>query len=100
MTAGWMKIFSADPRLGFLTAADGLQKKISAGGPAAQLTAWQHQLFNNQVNAAVTGIFLVLVAVVVLTCARVWWQLLAGHRAPDLREEPYVPVASVQQPVQ
>ena len=100
MTAGWMKIFSADPRLGFLTAADGLQKKISAGGPAAQLTAWQHQLFNNEVNAAVTAIFLVLVAVVVLTCARVWWQLLAGHRAPDLREEPYVPVASVQQPVQ
>jgi carbon starvation protein len=100
MTAGWMKIFSADPRLGFLTAADGLQRKISAGGPAAQLTAWQHQLFNNQVNAAVTGIFLVLVAVVVLTCARVWWQLLAGRRAPDLREEPYVPVASVQQPAQ
>jgi len=99
MTAGWMKIFSADPRLGFLTAADGLQKKISAGGPAAQLTAWQHQLFNNEVNAAVTGIFLVLVAVVVLTCARVWWQLLAGRRAPDLREEPYVPVAAVRQPV-
>ena len=99
MTAGWMKIFSADPRLGFLTAADGLQKKISAGGPAAQLTAWQHQLFNNEVNAAVTAIFLVLVAVVVLTCARVWWQLLAGRRAPDLREEPYVPVAAVRQPV-
>ncbi len=102
MTAGWMKIFSADPRLGFLAAADGLKKKIAADGgtPLAQVTAWQHQLFNNQVNAAVTGIFLVLVAVVVLTCARVWWQLLAGRRLPDLHEEPYVPVAAVRQPAQ
>ena len=90
MTAGYMKIFSADPRLGFLTAAADLEKKLAAdgGAPAAQITAWQHQLFNNHVNAAVTGAFLVLVALVVLTCARVWWQLLAGKRPADLREEP------------
>jgi len=100
MTAGWMKIFSADPRLGFLAAAAELKRKLAADGgtPLAQITAWQHQLFNNHVNAAVTGTFLVLVALVVLTCARVWWQLLAGKRAPDLHEEPYVAVAAVQQP--
>jgi carbon starvation protein len=51
-------------------------------------------MFNNQVNAVVTGTFLVLVAAVVITCARVWWQLLAGKRAPDLREEPYVAVTT------
>ena len=98
MTAGWMKIFSADPRLGFLAAARDLERKLAADGgtPAAQVAAWQHQLFNSHVNAAVTGTFLVLVALVVLTCARVWWQLLAGKRAADLREEPYVPVAAVQ----
>ena len=66
------------------------------GAPAAQINVWQHQLFNNHVNAAVTGTFLVLVALVVLTCARVWWQLLAGKRAADLREEPYVAVAAVR----
>jgi len=95
MTAGFMKIFSADPRLGFLTAAADLRRKLAAdgGSPLAQTTLWQHQLFNNYINAAVTGIFLVLVATVVLTCARVWWQLLVGRRAPDLHEEPYVPVA-------
>ena len=100
MTAGWMKIFSSDPRLGFLAAAADLQKKLAADGgtPLAQITAWQHQLFNNYVNAAVTGAFLVLVAVVFLTCARVWWQLLAGKRAADLHEEPYVAVAAIQQP--
>jgi len=100
MTAGYMKIFSADPRLGFLTAAADFEKKLAAdgGAPAAQITAWQHQMFNNHVNAAVTGTFLVLVALVVLTCARVWWQLLVGKRPADLREEPYVAVAAVQSP--
>ncbi|MDD2764800.1 MAG: carbon starvation CstA family protein [Opitutaceae bacterium] len=93
MTAGWMKIFATDPRLGFLSAAAGLERKIAAGGPAADLATWQRLVFSNHVNAAVTGIFLVLVALVVLSSARVWVQLLAGRRAADLREEPYVRLA-------
>ncbi|MDB6128180.1 MAG: carbon starvation protein CstA [Verrucomicrobia bacterium] len=97
MTAGCMKIFSADPRLGFLSAADGLKQKIAASGAtAAQLETWNHQLFNNHVNAVVTGAFLLLVAIVVLTCMRVWWQLLAGKRAPVLHEEPYVGVEAAK----
>jgi carbon starvation protein len=92
MTAGWMKIFSADPRLGFLSAARDFAAKIEAGGTPAQLKQWGQLLFNNQVNAGVTGAFLVLVAIVVVTCARVWWQLLSGRRMPDLHEEPYVAV--------
>ncbi|MBX3751760.1 MAG: carbon starvation protein A [Opitutaceae bacterium] len=94
MSAGWMKIFSADPRLGFLSAARDFAAKIEAGGTAAQVKQWSQLLFNNQVNAVVTGAFLVLVATVVITCARVWWQLLAGKRAPDLHEEPYVAVTT------
>jgi carbon starvation protein len=42
------------------------------------------------VDAAVTAVFLVLVAVVVLANARVWRTLLAGGRAPGLSEEPFV----------
>lgn len=94
MTAGWMKIFSADPRLGFLSAARDFAAKIEAGGTAAQVKQWSQLLFNNQVNAVVTGAFLVLVATVVITCARVWWQLLSGKRAADLHEEPYVAVTT------
>jgi carbon starvation protein len=76
MTAGWMKIFSPDPRLGFLSGA------AAAGSPRLA--------FNAHVDAAVTAVFLVLVAVVVLANARVWWLLLAGRRAPGLSEEPFV----------
>ena len=76
MTAGWMKIMSPDPRLGFLS--------------AARVAASPRQALNAHVDAAVTGVFLVLVAVIVAANARVWWQLLAGKRAPGLREEPFV----------
>jgi carbon starvation protein len=91
LSAGLMKIFSAAP-LGFLAIARGLEAKIARGGPAADLAVWQAQAFNNRVDAAVTGAFLVLVVVVLAANARVWGQLLAGSRRPELREEPYVQV--------
>jgi carbon starvation protein len=92
MTAGWMKIFSVDPRLGFLSAALDFKQRIAGGGSATQLAEWRSLAFSNQVDAVVTGTFLVLVALVVLASARVWVQLLAGRRAVDLHEEPYVPL--------
>jgi carbon starvation protein len=93
MTAGWMKLFSPAP-LGFLAIAQGLQAKVDANaGSPAEIAAWSAQVFNNRVDAAVTGTFLVLVLVVVLANARVWWQLLAGRRAVQLCEEPYVAAA-------
>lgn len=91
MSAGLMKIFSPAP-IGFLAIARGLEGKIAAGGTPAELRMWEAQLFNNRVDVAVTGAFLVLVAIVVVANARLWWQLLAGRRAPVLAEEPYVAV--------
>jgi carbon starvation protein len=88
-TAGLMKIFSPAP-VGFLALARGLEAKIAAGGSGAELKAWSAQLFNNRVDAAITAVFLVLVTVVVIANARVWWQLLVGKRAAQLREEPYL----------
>jgi len=41
--------------------------------------------------------FLLLTLVVVLANARVWALLLAGRRAPDLREEPFVASRAVDQ---
>jgi len=89
-TAGWMKIFSPDPRLGFLSGADLLTRQIAAGASPAAAASLQRQLLNDRIDAAITGFFVILVAVVVLANARVWWQLLAGRREPVLHEEPYV----------
>ncbi len=93
MTAGWMKIFSAPP-VGFLAIARGLEARVAAGGTPAELKVWQAQIANNYIDAAVTGIFLVLVLIVVAANARVWWQLLAGRRQPVMSEESYVPLAT------
>lgn len=88
-TAGLMKIFSPAP-LGFLAIARGYEAKIAAGGTPAELAMWRSLVLNNQIDAAVTGAFLVLVTLVVAANARVWWQVLAGRKAPQLREDPYV----------
>ncbi len=92
MTAGWMKIFSPDPRLGFLSGASSLMTRLSASRNLAEIASLRRQIFNAHVNAAVTGAFLVLVAIVVIGNARVWWQLLAGRQTAELHEEPYVAV--------
>ena len=93
MTAGWMKLFSASPKLGFLSAAADFRSKLAAGGSGAQAAAWHSQLMNSEVDAAVTATFLLLVLLIAGACARGWWQLLARTRAPVMSEEPYVGVA-------
>ena len=94
MTAGWMKLFSADPRLGFLAGARDYTAKITAGGTPAQITQWERLTFTCKVDAAVTATFLLLVLIVLVANARIWWQLLVKHRRLELREEPYVAVTS------
>jgi carbon starvation protein len=83
MTAGWQKIFAADPRLGFLAQAEQLSEKLASGAIAAdQVTRTQALIFNNQLDAGVTAVFMLLVAVVVADAARAWWRALAVRRPP------------------
>ena len=58
---------------------------------------WHSQVFNNHIDAAVTGTVMVLVLLVVAANARVWWLLLTGRRRVDLREEAYVPLVPATQ---
>ena len=92
MTAGWIKIFSPKPGLGFISTAENYKKLMAANGSAQteRIAKWHQQMLNNYIDAVVTGVFLILVILVVLACARVWVELLNGRRVPDLCEEPYV----------
>ncbi len=93
MTAGFQKIFAADPRLGFLSAARGFGVKIAGGGTPEQLATWQHQMFNNHVNAVVTGTFLLLVILIVGSNAIGWWRMIVRKENLPLHEEPCVPAS-------
>jgi len=83
MSAGWQKIFHADRRIGFLAQADFLAGELAAGRIAAEkIVETRHVIFNNRLDAAVTAVFMALVAIVVLDAARGWWRTLRSRPAP------------------
>jgi carbon starvation protein len=82
LTAGWQKVFSPDPKLGFLSHAESI---AAAGGPnAARL------VFNDRVDAALALFFMAIVVVIILASARECWLIAAGRKQARLREAPYV----------
>jgi carbon starvation protein len=90
-SAGLIKIFAKAP-LGFLDSAAGLQQKIADGGTEAQIAEWSRMMINNRVDAFVTGLFLVLVTVIVVGCVREWMFLLWGRKPVVLHETKFVPL--------
>jgi carbon starvation protein CstA len=64
MTAGLQKIFHSDPRIGFLALAHKFSDAAAQGtilAPATSLAEMRRVAFNNYLDAAVCGVFVVLV---------------------------------------
>jgi carbon starvation protein len=91
-SAGLIKIFSPDPAMGFLAGARSFADKLAAGGTPEQMALWEKAMHMNQTDAFVAGLFLIFVAVIVLGCARDWYQLLSRRKPVELHESPYVPL--------
>ena len=102
-TAGVQKIWNPDPRIGFLAQAQtlaekmpGLQKALDSANTAGNavaidsakkaLSANRTLQFNNLLDAAVAGIFLALVAAIVLLSLREWFLLLSRRKPAVLHE--------------
>ncbi len=83
MTAGWQKVFSADPKLGFLAHAASLMG--STNPDAGRL------IFNDRLNAVVALFFMAVVAMLVFTSAREWWLVLSRRKPALVHEAPFVP---------
>ncbi|MCX6605790.1 MAG: carbon starvation protein A [Acidobacteria bacterium] len=75
-TAAIEKIFSASPRIGFLAAAK------TATNPTV--------VFNNQLDAVLCGVFLVLVTTILVDSVRQWVGILQGTRPARSTETPFV----------
>jgi carbon starvation protein len=90
-TAAWQKMFSPEPRIGFLAQAAQLESAIETGKIAAANIAETHTLiFNARLDAVVCGVFLVLVTLILLDSIRVWSGILRGTREARLAEAPFV----------
>jgi len=89
-TASWHKMFDPDPRVGFLAQAQAL-----AVGPASSATG--RLIFNNRLDAAVTGVLVVMVTLVLVESGRQWWGILRGTREAPVKEAPFVRTRLVEE---
>jgi len=89
-TASWHKVLDANPRVGFLAQAQAL-----AAAPATSSTA--QMIFNNRLDAAVTGVLVVMVTLVLVESARQWLGILRGTNAAQVKESPFVRTRLVEE---
>ncbi|MGQ0538790.1 MAG: carbon starvation CstA family protein [Gemmatimonadaceae bacterium] len=92
MTAGFTKIFSPDPKLGFLAHARTLAEAVAEGrvpAGARDVAAAGQLIFNDRLDAAVAGFFMLAVIVILAASAREWWSTLSGRTVTASSEVPY-----------
>ncbi|MDX6767461.1 MAG: carbon starvation CstA family protein [Candidatus Methylacidiphilales bacterium] len=87
-SAGWIKIFAENPRLGFLARAEFLEGQLAAN--PANAVQLKQLIFNERMDAAVCGLFLVLTAIILVESGRAWWGVLSGARENKSTETPFV----------
>ncbi|MGE5725633.1 MAG: carbon starvation CstA family protein, partial [Acidobacteriota bacterium] len=88
-TASWQKIYSPNPRIGFLAHA----RQLAALPVRAPETA--RLIFNDRLDAAVTAALVMLVLLIVLESALVWIRVLSGRKLARVHEAPFVPTRFV-----
>jgi carbon starvation protein len=95
VSAGYLKIFSTDPKIGFLSGAESLVQSSGAvsADKAAQL---MRQAAVWRFDALVAFGFLALVLVIVLGSAVHWWQLMRGTKRIELHESEFIPLAQLE----
>jgi carbon starvation protein len=91
-TAGWQKIFSQLPKIGFLKQAEVTKQALAAGKlpptiPTAE--AAKQIIFNNQLNAVLTGIFMLLILGVLIDAIRIWGKVWFKKEELPTCEDPF-----------
>ncbi len=91
MAASYQKIFDANPRLGFLANAKDLAQQIADGKiPAEKIAETQRLIFNQRLDAAVTGVLAVMILVLIVEALAHWYSILSRREEPVLHESPYI----------
>ena len=91
LTAGWQKIFSADPKVGFLAHAAKYTQGLTNGvlvAPAKTPEAMARIVFNDRLDAALCALFMFVVLSVLVYCVKSCRVAYASNR-PTTQETPY-----------
>jgi len=91
--AGWQKVFAADPKLGFLAHARGVEAALAAGSlpaGAASVEAARRIIFNDRLDAAVALLFMAVVVLVLAASIREWVLVLQRRKPAVVAETPFV----------
>jgi len=81
-TASYHKVFDRNPRIGFLAHAQ--QLGASAGGTSGRL------IFNDRLDTLVTGVLIIMVALILVESALEWIRVLSGRKQAEVQEAPFV----------
>jgi carbon starvation protein len=91
MTASYQKIFSPNPRIGFLSFANTLAAQLAAGKiPAAKIAETQRVIFNQHLDALVTAVLAGMILFLLAEALMQWHAILGRAKKPVLHETPYV----------
>ena len=95
-SAGYLKVFSGDPKLGFLSGAQSLLRESAGVIDPAKAADLARQASVWRLDALVAIFFLVLVMLILLGSARQWWHLIRGTKRVELHESEFVPISAAQ----
>jgi carbon starvation protein len=96
LTAGLQKVFDANPKIGFLANAHRYQAALDKGellAPAKSVDQMSQIITNNYVDATMSGLFIVLVAIILVYAIPACRRALA-HNRPTTVETPYQAVSA------
>ncbi|MBO9535918.1 carbon starvation CstA family protein [Herbaspirillum sp.] len=101
LTAGWQKVFDANPRVGFLAHAAKYKAALDEGkllAPAKSMEQMHQVIFNDYIDAGLAAMFMLVVVSVLVFGIRTVLKARAANQ-PSVREAPYeaLPAAAVQQ---
>jgi carbon starvation protein len=95
-SAAYMKIFSADPRLGFLSGAESLVRNAATMTDLTKAAELTRQAAIWRFDAFVAFIFVTLVILIAAGSAWEWWRLLRGSKRIVLHESEFIPLSRVE----
>jgi carbon starvation protein len=98
LTASYQKVFSDDPKIGFFAQRDTYKEALDAGEvlpPATSEEAMGKIVTNSTVDGVLAALFAVLIIVVILDAARIWFKAIRAREPLPSTEVPPEPAGII-----